>query len=72
MKVSKDNLNTAPEQFDFIISEIYRIGSDIPWDLPPNVLKCRNIYYARLIRKLEVLLDTEEAQEYQFKVPYDL
>lgn len=67
MRVDKTEIKDVLEVYDFIIEELARIGSDIPWDLPPNVLKCRQIYEARLKARLEVLIASEEGKEYRLK-----
>lgn len=68
MVVDKTNVKDVLENYEFITNELIRIGADIPWDLPVNVRKCRDIYEKRLRRKLKDIVNSEEGKEYSLKL----
>lgn len=70
MKVDKNNVRDIVDEHDRIVEQLMYIGSFIPWDLPPVVEKCRQKRYDMLMRKLERLVETDEAKDYGLFVDY--
>jgi hypothetical protein len=64
MKVDKNNVNDIVDDYNEIEKQLIFIESFIPWDLPPNVEKCREIRRKRLMKKLRAIVESDQGQDY--------
>lgn len=70
MKVDKSKAKDIVEEYEYIIEQLTFIGSFLPWDVPPNVQKCRDIRHDRLIRRLKRLVNSEEGKDYKLFIEF--
>ena len=64
MKVSKKNLMTPDEEYDYVTEKLSKLGNYFSWDVHPNVIRNTALQRAKLRKRLHEIVDSEEFRYY--------
>ena len=64
MRVSKKNAQRPDERLEELRAYLETIGDFFPWDVHPNKVKASNLLYLKTLRKIKLIIDSEEYQRY--------
>jgi len=64
MKVDKSKARNPDEEYAYIWEKLNSLGNYFAWDVHPNVLRATDMQRERLWKKLKILVDSPEFQEY--------
>jgi hypothetical protein len=62
LKVSKQNIRTPDEEYEYINKQLDSLGNYFAWDVHPNVIRATAIQRKRLYKKQYELVHSEEFQ----------
>lgn len=64
MRVDKSKAQRPDERLQELREQLEQVGNFFPWDVHPNKVRAANIQHSRILRKIKLLVDSEEGQEY--------
>lgn len=64
MKVDKSKIRTPDEEYTYLWDLLNSLGNYFVWDVHPNVIRATDIRRERLLKKLQLLVDSEEFHAY--------
>jgi hypothetical protein len=64
MKVDKSKIRTPDEEYAFLWDKLRSMGDYFAWDVHPNRIRADDMYRKKLHKKLKILVDSDEFQEY--------
>lgn len=62
-QIHKDKARTAREEYEYLRERLDTVGNFFPWDVHPNKVRAASKLYARLLRKIANIIDSEEYKE---------
>lgn len=67
MIVDKNNCNDPIEEYDALAARLFVLDQRFPWEFEFNQLNAHNIQRARIVKKMNAIVDSEDGKAYRLK-----
>jgi hypothetical protein len=67
MIVDKNNCNDPIEEYEALAARLFVLDQRLPWEFEFNQLNAHNVQRARIVKKMNAIVDSEDGKAYSLR-----
>jgi hypothetical protein len=67
MIVNKNNCNDPIEEYEALAARLFVLDQRLPWEFEFNQLNAHNVQRARIVKKMNAIVDSEDGKAYSLR-----